>query len=372
MFMILSIIALILALIPAVLFICNIQSFHAPGGRFSTNTPAAMSVLIPARNEQEHIRAVIASVLANEHVELEVMILDDHSTDQTAAIVGELSQHDPRVHLIASAPLPENWCGKQHACWQLAQKAHYDLLVFLDADVELSPQALSAMAAFINASGAALASGFPYQKTETLFEKLLIPLMHFVLLGFLPLYRMRKSNDPAYSAGCGQLFIARKSAYIASGGHCAIRASRHDGITLPRAFRRAGFKTDLFDATTLASCRMYQSASQVFNGLAKNATEGLAAPKLIVPATLVLLGGQVMPSVVLLLAVVTHAPLAVTLMAGIATVLSYLPRLIAVIRFRQSLLGALTHPIGVTLLVLIQWYALLRHALGMEISWRGR
>src|SRR5205807_74198 len=126
---------------------------------------------------------------------------------------------------------------------------------------------------FLEKSGAALVSGIPRQETGTFFERLLIPLIHFILLGFLPMKRMRSTRKPAYAAGCGQLFLARRMAYDAMGGHAIIRSSLHDGLTLPRAFRRAGFQTDLCDATDLATCRMYCGAGEVWHGLAKNATE---------------------------------------------------------------------------------------------------
>ena len=123
-----------------------------------------------------------------------------------------------------------------------------------------------------------LLSGFPHEETGSWLEKLLIPLIHFILLGFLPLGRMRLSKSPAFAAGCGQLFIAQRSAYESAGGHAAIRSSLHDGILLPRAFRRAGQTTDVFDATNLAECRMYRSAKEVWLGLLKNAGEGMASP----------------------------------------------------------------------------------------------
>ena len=231
-------------------------------------------------------------------------MLDDHSDDRTAAIVEELAEADDRVRLVSAPELPAGWCGKQHACWVLAREARHPLLVFLDADVRLAPDALARMAAFLSASGADLASGIPRQETGTLLEKLEIPLIHFILLGFLPIRRMRKSRRPSFSAGCGQLFIARADAYHQCGGHGAIRETFHDGIRLPRAFRAAGFKTDLFDATDLATCRMYRNAREVWYGLAKNAGEALAAPGMIVPMSLILLGGQVLPLVLLLLSLI--------------------------------------------------------------------
>ncbi len=369
---ILVIMALLLAAIPAVLVTANLPLFREPGPGVSDGPARELSVLIPARNEADHIRAAAQSVLANQDVTLELIILDDQSTDATADIVLALAAEDSRITLLNSSALPQNWCGKQHACWQLSQRAKYDLMVFMDADVELAPDALAGMAGFMQNREMALGSGFPLQKTQSLFEKLLIPLMYFILLGFLPLNRMRKSNDPAYSAGCGQLFIARKSAYMAVGGHSAIRASRHDGITLPHAFRKAGFATDIFDATALASCRMYHSAGEVFHGLAKNATEALASRKMIAPATIILLGGQVMPLVILITAVLRHAAPVIIVLAAIATGLSYWPRMLLTIRFRQSTPGAILHPLGISLLVVIQWYALLRQLLGKNIAWRGR
>jgi hypothetical protein len=123
----------------------------------------------------------------------------------------------PRVKLRAARDLPPGWCGKQHACTVLAGLARSPLLVFLDADLQLAPDGLARLAAFLDASGTDLASGIPRQETVGLLERLVIPLIHFILLSFLPVERMRKSPHPAFSAGCGQLFIARRSSYRLSG-----------------------------------------------------------------------------------------------------------------------------------------------------------
>ncbi len=248
----------------------------------------------------------------------------------------------------------------------------HPLLLFVDADVRLAPEGAARAAAFLAASGADLASGIPRQETVTFLERLLLPLIHFVLLGFLPLGRMRASRHPAYGAGCGQLFLTTRAAYAAMGGHGAIRSSLHDGVALPRAFRRAGLATDLFDATGIATCRMYRSAGEVWRGLAKNATEGLAAPEKIVPATLLLLAGQAMPPLLALLALLGRLPLFVLIPAGIGTAAAYFPRLIAVRRFRQPLDGALLHPLAIAVFLLLQWMALGRRLLGRPAGWKGR
>jgi hypothetical protein len=215
-----------------------------------------------------------------------------------------------------------------------------------------------------------LTSGVPRQLTGTFLERLLIPLIHFVLLGFLPMIAMRRSLKEKFAAGCGQLFIARRDAYFAAGGHEAIRASLHDGVKLPRAFRRAGFRTDLFDATDLARCRMYQTNAETWRGLGKNATEGLGAPGVLPVMSALLLGGQVLPF--LLLAALPWLPANAVQPTLAAALCAWIPRLIAARRFRQSLLGAMLHPLGVTLLLVIQWQARWRQRAGVPMSWKGR
>jgi hypothetical protein len=375
----LSLAALLAAAVPAALFWRNLRVYLPPPSPASwqpvgpwRSAPAAVSVLIPARDEEATLGAAVDSVLANTGVDLEILVLDDGSRDATAEIVRRRARRDPRLRLLTGPPLPAGWCGKQHACAVLARHATQPVLVFLDADVRLAPDAVARVAEALRQSGAGLVSGFPRQETGTWLEKLLIPLIHFVLLGFLPLDAMRRFRLPGFGAACGQLIAVRRDAYEAAGGHGSIRGSLHDGLELPRAFRRAGFATDLFDATGVAVCRMYHGAAQVWAGLAKNATEGLGAPGTIVPMTGLLLTGQVLPAGLVAAALLGGLTAPAAGVAVLAAVLAWTPRLAAARRFRQPLGGALAHPLGVTVLLAIQWWALGRSLLGRPASWKGR
>jgi hypothetical protein len=385
---IVSTLAFLFALIPTLLFLANLRLYRPPGfaGRSAASDPSlnnkdsvyyesstdqpSVSILIPARNEEGSIGAAIEAALATRGIDFEIIVLDDHSTDATAEIVARYHDRDPRVRLEKAPVLPPGWCGKQHACSILASLAERPLLLFLDADVRLEPDGVARAVSFLRESHADLVSGVPRQITISLFEKMLIPLIHFVLLGFLPIARMRRSRSPAYAAGCGQLFLTGRSAYAQSGGHSMIRSSLHDGITLPRAYRRSGLSTDLFDATEIASCRMYASAAEVWRGLAKNATEGLGAPNRIVPISILLIGGQVVPFVLALFWPFLDSTSRMATIAGIS--LAWTPRLLSTIRFRQSTLGALLHAPAIAILVLIQWYALVRRLRKTPSNWRGR
>ncbi|HEV7302306.1 MAG TPA: glycosyltransferase family 2 protein [Tepidisphaeraceae bacterium] len=381
MLLVLAIVGLLLSILSAGLFFDNLRQFRTapqPNAAAGVGSEGVVSVLIPARNEEASIGDCVRAVLANDAGdgrELEVIVLDDGSTDRTADIVRDIAAGDARLRLEAAPPLPVGWCGKQHACHVLSMRARGQWLAFIDADVRLSPDAVRRAIAFAVAADAPLVSGFPRQQTGTMLERMLIPLIHFVLLGFLPIRRMRMSTSPAYGAGCGQFFIARRDAYDRAGGHAAIRASLHDGVTLPRAFRNAGDRTDLFDATDTATCRMYQSNGETWHGLAKNATEGMAAPAAIVPWTIMLTLGQVLPMIWFAYAALAPAipyRMVVLICAGIAVLLSYAVRLAGAARFRQSRLGAMLHPVSIVVLLAIQWYALSRRVMGRSSTWRGR
>ena len=325
-------------------------------------------------------------------VEFEVVVMDDASTDGTGEVVLALAAQDARVRLERAPALPAGWNGKQHACWALAAAARFPILCFVDADVRLQPECVARMAAMLEHDGDGLVSGFPRQVTGTFLEWMLLPLIHFVLLGFLPLGRMRAGTDPAFAAGCGQFVMVQAESYLACGGHSGIKLTMHDGLLLPRLFREHGFRTDLADLTGLATCRMYTSAGQVWNGLAKNATEGIAAPGRIVPISLVLLAGQVVPFVAVVFFVFVVLLLGVFLGAfGIdvhftnarlgpllfvvpicAAMLNWFVRCLACWRFKQDRRSALLHPLGILLLLAVQWYALIRKLSGRSVSWRER
>ncbi len=370
-----AVIVLLFAALPAFMFWRNASLFlpaTAEPALLASARQVGVSVLIPARNEEASIGPALESILQSDHSNFEVIVMDDASEDRTVPIVEGTAAQDPRVVLAHSQGLPDGWNGKQNACWQLAQRARFDRFLFLDADVRLSPDALSRIVAESMVRQAPLVSGFPHQETGTWSERLLIPLMHYVLLGFLPIDQMRAGPKPEFAAGCGQLFLAERTAYMAVGGHSAIASSRHDGIQLPKAFRRGGFPTDIFDATDVARCRMYHNLPQVVRGLLKNATEGIANPRLIVPFTVLLVAGAVLPVVLLVVGWLTGSgPVTMGILA-LACILAWLPRGWAAVRFSQSWFGVVLHPVSVAWFVALQWTALLLKSLNVQTLWRGR
>lgn len=366
----LAIPALALALLYAGMTAVNLAVFRAPRAPGGSDVPR-VSILIPARDEARNIAAALDRALAQRDADVEVIVLDDGSTDATAAIVAERARADTRVRLARGAPLPPGWNGKQHACHQLAALAGHGTLLFVDADVRLAPDAAARLHGALVRGDLDLVSGFPRQIAVTLAEKILIPQIMVVLLGYLPFPMARRSPGEGFAAGCGQLMMVRAEAYARAGGHAAFRHLMHDGLNLPRNVRRAGGRTDIVDATPLASCRMYDNWSDIWTGFRKNATEGMARPGALPVWTALLGGGHLLPWLVLPLALLTGAQTAATLSA-IALGAVMAARIALAVSLRQPPLSVLLHPAGVLVTLAIQWSAFLGARRGQRAVWRGR
>jgi hypothetical protein len=287
------------------------------------------------------------------------------------------------VKLLQSSRLPAGWNGKQYACWQLAQATEAPTMLFLDADVRVQPWAIARSVTALRKKKVALLSGFPRPEATSALGTMFLALRQYLLLSFLPFARMQKTTKPAYAAGSGQFMLVDREAYLASGGHAAIRQTRLDGVMLPRLFREHGLHTSLVDLNTLAEAKMFRSRNV---GLVKSVVDGMGAEEYIVTFSAVLLLGQILPAFVacwwLLKGVSMIAAggavedptglATVSLLLLIALAASYIPRLVAARRFKQSMASALLHPLEMLLMLAVQWLAYARTAMGRPVTWRAR
>jgi glycosyltransferase involved in cell wall biosynthesis len=223
------------------------------------------SILVPARNEADRLPETLPGLLRQPADE--ILVLDDASTDGTAAVVAAVA--DPRLRLLRGSPPPAGWVGKNWACHQLARAATGDLLVFCDADVRLRPGALEAVWANCRRQRADVFSVFPRQITGSLGERLLVPLIDENLLAFLP-HRLLDADVPSAAAANGQLLAFRRRAYRAVGGHEAVRDRIVEDLALARRSRRLGLKLGLALGGDLVATRMYDGYGDAVRGLGKS------------------------------------------------------------------------------------------------------
>jgi hypothetical protein len=237
-----------------------------------------VSVLLPVRDEAERVAECLTRLLAQRQVpQLEILVLDDASTDATADVVKAVATGDPRVTLLHGVDPPAGWLGKPHACHQLARAATGSVLVFVDADVLLEPHAVAATVNQLRELGLALVSPYPKQVAVTVAERLVQPLLQWSWLTTLPLRVAERSTRPSLGAANGQLLAVDAAAYERAGGHGAVRNEVFDDLALLRAVKRAGGRGTVTDGTALATCRMYTGWADLRDGYTKSLGAGFGS-----------------------------------------------------------------------------------------------
>ncbi len=327
-----------------------------------------VAVLLPLRDEADRVTPCIEALLNQRGVaELTVHVLDDGSNDGTAELVRSIA--GDKIQLHTGAPLPPGWLGKPHACHQLAALARdADVLVFLDADVVLEPGAIAATLTLLRQLKVTLLS--PYPKIIGA-GRLVQPLLQWSWLTFLPLRAMEHSARPSLAAAGGQWLIVDRVGYVHAGGHAAVRDDILEDIGLARAIKRSGGRIALADGSRLATCRMYDSWSELVAGYTKSlwASFGSVVGAAITVVTLSLL--YVVPPVLAVIWAATGA-IQLAVIGGCAYLLGVAGRgIAAAVTGGRSWPDALAQPVSIVLFgwLVVRSFRLRRRG---QLSWRGR
>ena len=235
-----------------------------------TDYSPAVSVLIPARNEEHNIATCLESFLGQEYPDFEIIVLDDESEDGTARVVTEIERTDQRIKLIKGKPLPEDWLGKNWACMQLQQHARGEILLFADADTQPTLTAIRHTVDWIKTYNLGLFSVFPQQITKGFAEKLLVPLIDFVLYSLLPLWAVYIFPSRFFAAANGQWLAFTRNAYDQIGKHVVVKNQIVEDVAFSREAKVKNIKTLTASGKDVIFCRMYSSFQEIWNGLSKN------------------------------------------------------------------------------------------------------
>jgi chlorobactene glucosyltransferase len=328
-----------------------------------------VSLLVPARNEESNLECLMPSLIAQNYANLEIIVLDDHSTDRTSEILASFETRDSRLRVLEGSTLPVGWLGKNWACHQLSQAATGEILVFTDADTTWQPDGVRLIVQAMTRTRADALSAWPQHPTTGWFAALVQPVQQWSLVAFLPIFLVPVSAFPVAVAAIGQLIALRRAAYDAIGGHEAVRGNVIEDMALARNIKRAGFRFQLMNAVGTVSCVMYSSTREVWDGFAKNVYPGAGATptSMLGLIAFVWLVGLV-PWVWFILNLVRGSSLLEPL---IAVALSLIPRVLSdwCYGYRPGLW--LLHPLSVlswTLIALGSWR---RYATG-DVHWKGR
>ena len=233
--------------------------------KFQQSNPPLVSALIPAKDEEAIIADCLASVAKQDYSNLEILVIDDRSTDGTANIIREFAKSDPRVHLISIHNLPSGWTGKTHALHVGTSEARGEWFWYLDADTLHSPESLSVMLEYARLHNAAMASLVPEMRCESFWETIVQPLAGIVLMRSFPLSTVNR-DDRKLAFANGQYILIRRDAYKASGGHEAVRDRFVEDIFMAKRVKALGMAVRVAITNEISSTRMYTSLPRIIQG----------------------------------------------------------------------------------------------------------
>jgi chlorobactene glucosyltransferase len=366
-----SIIAFVLVLL--LIALSNLRALRRLGDWGMPPRFPRVSVLVPARNEEENISHCVNSLLAQEYPDFEVLVLDDDSGDATGQIVASLAAEDDRSQVLKGKPLPPDWLGKHWACHQLAQAADGELLLFTDADTRHHPQTLRDAVAALLAEEADLVSALPRQEVGSVAERLTVPVIPWAIFSFVPLGLAYQLHSPALSATVGYFMLFRRQAYEKIGGHAAVRQHAVDDIALGRRIVAHRLRWRLVDGGKHIRCRMYRNFRQVFEGFSKNLFAAFEYKVLIFVFIWLWVGMVFLEPVTVLALGLTVAPLPQLSLRLAATgvAVSLLLWGLTHWRFRFSLYLPFLYPLTVLLSVVIAMRSMALTLAG-RTTWKGR
>jgi glycosyltransferase involved in cell wall biosynthesis len=229
-----------------------------------------VSVIIPARNEAASIERTVRAFLAQTYADLEIVVVDDRSSDATASILASIAAVDDRLRVIHGAELPEGWLGKPWALHQGQGFARGEMLLFVDADIVYEPPAVAAAVRQLRESETSMVTLFPRLVMQTFWEKLAMPYLAFTAYSILPTWLANRTRIPILGVGGGTGNLVRRDHYEAVGGHASLREAVVDDVATARLLRRNGYTTTVAGASSLTSVRMYAGRAAIVEGFTKN------------------------------------------------------------------------------------------------------
>jgi len=350
----------------------NLRTLKRPraDSRLPESVPL-ISVMVPARDEEENIETCLKSLQAQDYPNFEILVLDDHSSDRTAEIVERLAAEDKRVRLFTSESLPEGWAGKPFACYQLAKQAGGSWFLFVDADTIHAPHMLrSVLSVAIESSRPGMLSGFPRQLANSLPQKIAIPVLYFVIMGWLPIWWLHRSHRP--SLAIGQFLLFPREDYWKIGGHKAVKSRIIEDVWLGVEINRSGSRHIAIDLSPVVSCNMYRDVGAMWEGFIKW-IYSVAALSRFALAMLIAAGyAFYLAPFYWLWRELFVAPTGWGAIIIFQVVMVFGMRWLVDSRFKEPVVSAFLHPLGFTFLILSALYGGSRQVVGAGVRWKKR
>ena len=256
------------SILVSILGIINLIFIKKPIIYHQNNSDALVSVLIPARNEEINIKRCLYSLIDQSYKNLEIIVLDDDSDDQTYDVVKNISKNYESIKLVKGEAKTIGWTGKNWACNQLSKYANGDFLLFVDADTKLQKNTIAETVNEMNNNDIDLISLFPNRITNTVIDKIISVTIGWFIFSCLPIIFSNK--NPIFSSAFGQFLLFRKGAYFSIGGHESIKDKILDDFELGRLITKKWYNLNVLDGTERISTFSYSTEKEALEGLSKS------------------------------------------------------------------------------------------------------
>ncbi len=339
-----------------------------------------VSIAIPARNEEHFIESCVSSLVNQTYENIEILILDDNSTDNTAREVQKLQEKDLRVRIIKGKPLKQGWRGKLYAMQQLYEESKGEYILFTDADTIHNPNSVEYGIGIIINEKASMVSGYPKQKGNLLWVQTLVSAMLFNTVLYMPLQLQHKMQLSPFAMAIGQYLLIKRTVLEDIDGFTSIPDVICDDVMLARACTRTGHKYVFADMKDALSCKMFSSFKGGFEGLERSITGVITIKAYMMPLVLlaasVLLACAVAPlvTVAMLIALLINpalSPLPFLLMLG-GSLLLFGSWTATGLYHGFPLKIAIQGPITFVFVVAMYLHGYYRKVSGKGFMWKGR
>ena len=320
-----------------------------------------VSVIVPLRNEAENISGLVSSLLSqNSLTNVEYLFLNDNSEDNSFDLLVSALSHHTNAKVIQGSPMPPGWIGKTWALEQLLELSKGEIIVSIDADVRLAPDAINKSITLMKSRELDFLSPYPRQITSTVGERLIQPLLQWSWMSTLLLGIAEKASFSSMAVANGQFFIVRRKALLLVGGYESVKADVLDDVFLARRLLKTGSHGVVVNGASIAECRMYSSWSEIEAGYGKSLRHAFGSP----------FGSLCAIFFIFLTGI---APLLFALMGSAWGWLAFAfilgTRMMSASRARTRIIDSLFHPISSTLLIYLIFYSYLMRG---DIKWKGR
>ncbi len=321
-----------------------------------------VSILIPARDEGSNILSLLQSIHEQDYPYYEVVVLDDGSSDNTYQLCVDFAEKHSKFKVIQGNDLPNDWLGKNYACYQLAQQAKGDFYLFLDADEKVHNGLINSAIHRMYLRKLSLLSLFANQEMQTTGEKLVVPLMHYILLNLLPLQLVYLVKNEAVAAASGQFMLFNADNYRENQWHEQVKHKVVEDVEIMKGVKSSGYNGEALLANGMVSCRMYKSYSEAINGFGKNflAAFNYSVLGFLIYILLIVAGPM--------LVVMTFDFQLIFFMAGLIILTRIM---ISLSSMQNALYNVLLHPVQMFSLTVIAFTAIQKHLTKTTI-WKGR